>query len=291
MSVPGTNLETEDPIEPVERPDPADPAVEADDDDPIVHTVKGADGADVVPVATLIEQRKQVKTLKKELEQERAARSTIEGKVNEIMPYVEMIKANPKIIEQAQSSTRPSAPATIQPEDDHEAIEWAQDNGYITATGELDVARARRVLNHLDKRAEQIAEKRLQPLRQSTAQQISVQHKAQAKAVTLEDGTKFASDESIEQAFAMLPAELTADAKVAAIIPLIAAGIDRAKGKSVRASRTEYSEPLMTESVGRRGPAPIDAGLQRILDKTGVSEKDFRATDSKYVPGRPMRLE
>jgi hypothetical protein len=295
MSIPGTNLEAEEPIVPhLADPGGDPPPADEEEDEPIVHTVKGADGSDVVPVGTIIEQRKQLKALKKanaELSAKMKWAEGVEQRLQEVTPTLDLIRQNPKIVELAQQGTRPSQPATLQPEDDGEAQQWAQENGLITATGELDVARARRQLDFFDRRAAAQAERAAAPLRQSAAQQISAQHKQQAKGVTLSDGTKFATDESIEQAFSILPAELTADPKVAAIIPLIAAGLDRAKGKGVtRAQVPEYGEPLVTESpAGRRGPQPISQELQHILTRTGVSEKEFRSTE--YVPGRHKRFE
>lgn len=291
------NLEQEDPPEEQVLEPGGDPNVPAEEDeDELIQSVKGADGSDVVPVGDVIRFRKQARELKKanaELTSRIAWATGVEARLNEVTPTIELIRQHPGIVQAVQQGTRPSGTQTIQPEDDQEAREWAEDYGLITSTGELDIARARRQLTRMDERGRRMVEAATAPMRQSSAQQVSVHHRQQAKAVTLDDGTKFASDESIDQAFSMLPAELTADPKVAAIIPLIAAGIDRARGKSVRvAPRQDYGDPLFTEApAGRRGPAPLNAEVQKLLEKTGVSEKEFRATESKYVPGRAVRLE
>jgi hypothetical protein len=292
MTIPGTDLERD------ETPDPqlldqgaAPPAVEEEDDDSLIETTT-IGSQKMAPVGDVIRFRKEARELKKqnaELNAKIEWAKTVEQRLNEVTPTLDLIRQHPQIVEQVQQGTRASNTNTPQPQDDREAQEWAEENGLITAAGELDIARARRQLDRLDARAAKMAEQAVGPIRQNNAQQVSAQHRTQAKGVTLQDGTKFATDESIDQAFSMLPAELTADPKVAAIIPLIAAGLDRAKGKTLRAASRDESEPLLTESVGRRGPAAISPDLQRILQRTGVTEKEFRETN--YVPGRPMRLE
>lgn len=293
MSIPGTDLEQADLPEPEIREPGGEPQAETDDDDDSLIETTTIGSQKMAPVGDVIRFRKEARELKKqnaELQAKIEWAKTVEQRLTEVTPTLDLIRQNPHILEQVQQGTRPSAPATIQPQDDREAQEWAEENGLITATGELDIARARRQLDRLDKRAAAMAERAVGPIRQNTAQQTSAAHRVQAKGVALPDGTKFATEESVEQAFSLLPVELTADPKVAAIIPLIAAGLDRAKGKTPgRAVAREDSEPLITESVGRRGPAPIDADLQRILQRTGITEKEYRET--KYTPGRPMRLE
>lgn len=295
------NLEADDPIEErVMEPggDPAPAAVEAeaeDDDDGLVETTT-IGSQKMVPVGDLIRYRKEARDARKQLA-EQAERLTwadgVDAKLREMAPTLEAIRNNPKLVEQVQQGTRPSAPTTLQPQDDVEAQEWAEENGLITAEGGLDVARARRQLDKLDARAQKMAERTMGPMRQHTVNQVSDGHKQYAKTVTLKDGSKAASDESIEQAFAMLPPELTADKNVAALIPILAAGLDVFTGRrAVKAAGVDYPEPIHTESsAGRRGPVALTPDLARLLERTGVSEKDYRSTEKAYVPGRPMRLE
>lgn len=295
MNIPGTDLETEDPIE--ER-DPAlgaitEPEAEADEDtDPdLIETVKFGE-TKMAPVGKLIEQRKANKELKAENAALKAQQEAINAQIAEFRPYADAIKANPQLIDMVQGKTRPTAPTTVQPQDDTEAQQWADENGLITATGELDIARARRQLDHLDKIAEKRIQREIGPLRQNEAQRTAQSHLEQAKRVTLKDGNPVATAESMEQAFQMLPVELTSDRNVAAMLPIFAAGLDVIMGRrqAKASTQVEYDDPILSESpANRRGTATLSSDTQRLLQRVGVSEKEFSA--SKYVPGRPVELE
>jgi hypothetical protein len=225
-----------------------------------------------------------------ELQQRQA---DLDARLTEITPYVEAIKANPKLIDAVQQQTRPSAPQTIQPEDDAEAIDWAQDNGLITAQGELDVARARRQLNRLDAIAEKKAQAVVAPFRQNDAQRATEQNREAARRVTLPGGSRLASDESINEAYGMLrdAPELTANPQVAALMPLLAAGLDVAKGRRLpQGGRVDMPDPLYTEPAGgSRRVAAIPTETSRILAKVGVSEKEF--SSAKAMTSRGVELE
>jgi hypothetical protein len=303
MSVPGVNLEDDAPepqeveaADPIEQPqEAAAPAVvEDDDDDALIQgvTQAGSDKEKAL-LSSLITYRRQARDNKKALEQERTARQALDGKVNEIMPWVEQLRANPKLIEQAQKDTRPSAPATVQPEDDQEAIQWAQDYGLITATGELDITRARRQLNHIDARAERQTQAALAPLRQTEASRAAQQHMDAVRRVTLPDGSRLASDESINEAYGVMrdAPQMLADPNVAAIMSLVAAGLDLAKGRRTAPSaRVEQSDPLLTEAPGGgRRAAPVSTELSRIANKMGLT--DAKIQKAQPIGARGLALE
>jgi hypothetical protein len=299
MSVPGVNLEDDVPepqnLEPGGEPETQDAAVpESDDDEALIQgvTQAGSDKEKAL-LSSLITFRKQARESKKALEQERTARQAIEGKVNEIMPYVEQIRANPGLVDMVNGKTRPSQPTTVQPEDDPEAIQFAEDFGLITATSELDVTRARRMLDLLDKRADRKAQAAMAPLRQTEAQRATLSNKERTRQVTLKDGSRLASDESIEEAYGLLAdvPELTANPQVAALMPIIAAGLDVAKGRrGVARQPVEYADPLYTEPAGgARRQAPMNAELARIVGKVGLTEKDMAR--AQPIGARGMALE
>jgi hypothetical protein len=247
----------------------------------------------MVPLSALMESRKQAKAASKKLAETEQRQAQIDAKLAEITPYVEAIRANPGLIEAVQKGTRPSQTQTIQPEDDQEAIEWAQDYGLITAMGELDVARARRQLDKMDQRWEKKNAAMIAPLRQSEAQRATLSNKERTRTVTLKDGSRLASDESIEEAYGLLAdvPELTANPQVAALMPIIAAGLDVAKGRRAVARQTvEYPDPLYTEPAGgARRQAPMNAELARIVGKVGLTEKDMAR--AQPIGARGMALE
>ncbi len=300
MSVPGVNLEDDTP-EPLDlqpggetAADPPPPAADdSDDDDALIQgvTQAGSDKEKAL-LSSLITYRKQAREAKKQNSELQQRQQAIDQQLAEFRPYAEAIKANPGLIDAAQKGTKPSHTQTIQPEDDTEAIEWAQDYGLITATGELDVARARRQLDKMDKRWEVKAQAQMAPLRQSEAQRATLTNKERTRQVTLQDGSRLASDQSIEEAYGLLAdvPELTANPQVAALMPIIAAGLDVAKGRRPSAKQpVEYGEPLYTEPAGGvRRQAPVNTELARMAAKAGLTDKEIAASQPIGARGRAL---
>lgn len=295
MSVPGVNLEDvpepqdlEPGGEPIEQPQAA--AAEEDDAD-IVESVRVGEQK-MVPLSALMEARKREREQRKANADLQTRQAQIDAQLSEFRPYAEKLKAHPELIDAIESGTRPSAPTTVQPADDQEAIEFAQDYGFITATGELDISRARRQLDKLDKRWEAKNAKQLAPLMQSEAQRAMYSHKEAARKVTLKDGSRLASDESIEQAFGMIGnvPQLAADPNVAAVMNLVAAGLDVAMGRRAAPStRAELPDPLYTEPAGgtRRAPA-ANSELLRIGKLVGLGENDFKGATGITSRGKAL---
>lgn len=263
------------------NPDPAtndiDPTVtanETDDDDAIVAVEKNAKGESVAPVADLIRYRKESKASKREVESMRSELEQLRGvkdTLAQYQPILQRIQQDPSIL------TRANAPAQREAED-VEARELAEDLGFITADGGLDVSRARRVIDRMDQRNGKLVDQRMAPLAQTTASQTAEGHKHRAKATRMKDGSPVASDESIEQVFAMLPAELSANPQVAALLPIMAAGLDKMTGRTPKAPVARYyDDPYFTEPAGRGGrPASVlNDDDKRFAKGLGLDEKKF----------------
>jgi hypothetical protein len=287
----GTMMETEDQVETKELDVNGQPIVK-DDDDTLVTTTKVGD-KEMVPLSTLIETRRQAKEAKRQV-------AELTRQVEGFKPAAEALQNAAPILSKLQgmneqqvsalvdsvkSGTAPSR-AQDQAVEDTEARELAEDLGLVDAGGSLDVARGRRMLDKIDARATRLAQKIVAPYAQSSAQQTAYglreRMKQQADPNT---GVPFATAESIDEAYAMLPAELAANGQTAAVILGTAMVIDRSKGRVPKApERYDYSEPLMTEAAGgRRGPAPLSAEMQSTLTKLGLTEKEFNAAQ---VPQR-----
>lgn len=291
---------TETPLDEVQQQAAADatPPAPADDeaDEGVVEAVSVA-GQKMVPLAELIKTRKEAKAAKAHLQQlqpqlEQAAR--VAQQVEEIRPYAELIKANPQLIEMAQQATRHSAPQTIQPEHDQDAVDLAQDMGwYVPATGELDVARGQRWLAKLDARATRKAQAEVEPIRQQTVQGQAAVMRQRVAAIRDKSGAPVASEESLNQVFSMVPPELSANPQVAFVLTMAAAGFDKYQGRTPPApsqAPQPQTPPIYTESVGRRGPAPISEELAKMGARFGLTEKDLRAVDARQS-NRAIALE
>lgn len=286
----GLNIETPDP-KPADI-DPHAPTSAAEDDDPIV-AEKNAKGEDVTSVANVIHWRKEAKAAKREAAETKAQLQQVSSRLDALNPLLERIQQDPTILTRAAGHPDPKPV-----ERDIEAEQTAEDLGLIAQDGSLDVGRARRILDRLDQRAGRTVDTRIAPLAQTTAQQASDLHRARALNMRTPDGAPFATQESINEAWAVLPAELTANPNVSAVVmPLVAAGIDRAKGRVPKApERHEYGDPIFTEPGGRRGPVSVLTDEDRKMvntyaPKVGEKELERMITDLAANGRRGVRLE
>jgi hypothetical protein len=283
----GTMLETQETPEPKELDAQGHPIVKDEEADEPITTTKTPDGKDVVDVASVIHWRKQAKAARKEV-------ATLKQQVDQLEPHRQRLEAAAPILEKLQAlppeqqaafleavrtNTAPSRTQTQDP-DDVEARELAEDLGLVDASGVLDVARGRRMLERLDKRAEAKARTIVAPYAQTTAQGVAYTLRERTKQqADPNTGTPYATAESIDEAFAMLKdaPELAANPAVSAIILGTAMLIDKSRGRVPKApERYEYSEPLLTEPAGgRRGAPVITDETKRLLDRVGLTEKEF----------------
>lgn len=288
MAIPGTDLESggaapvaEEHLDglnqaPLESEEQADAE---DDDDGIVESVTVGQQR-MVPVAELIKHRKAAKAANAktaELSARLQQADQIAAQLEEVRPYVQQLRnMTPQAIEQLRTGTAPTR-VTEQPADDTEAREVAEDLGLIDAQGALDVARARRVLNRIEKNAESKAQAAIGPVRQQAAAQQVEGLKAQAKAAQDKHGNPFASQESIDLAYRIVPPELATAEGVAPILLLVAAGLDKHSGRMPKSNQPQYADPIYTEpAAGRRAPAALSADERAIAGKVGLSDKQFQ---------------
>ena len=299
-NIPGIDLEAADEQPPVHDGDPnVTPETQAqdDDDDQLIETVKVGEQK-MVPVGELVAARKAARSVKQQLKDigpqlQRAA--AIEAQLNEVRPILDAIKANPKLVEAVTRGTHATSATVEQPEHDQEAKDTAEDMGFYTTDGQLDVARARRVLDRIETRNARRTQSDLAPLKQQTAVRAAQEMRGRVDSIRTKEGTSLASKESLDEIFGMVPPELQADGKTAFVLALAAAGMDIYTGRKPAAAapaRSTYDEPIYTEpSGGRRGAVSVSAELAALGKRVGLTEKDLGATVQRYVPGRSLELE
>lgn len=295
-----TPLEVTEP-EPLEPP-VTPPADDADDDTDIVEASVDARGQKVVPLGTLIGERKAARALKAENETLRQKAAQFD----QLAPYVPQIQQAQPFLQQLQQLTPEQQAAAIanvqrgtaqsrtsapQPVDDQEAAELAEDLGLVDASGGLDIARGRRMLDRLDRRSAQRVQQEIAPLRQTTATQMAASLREQAKQHTDAQGVPLATAESINEAYALLPPELAANPNVQAVIIGTAMLIDKSKGRTPQVqARYQYGDPLLTEPTGRRGPTGPSAQDRDLMKRLGMTAEDLKITEALGT-GRSIVLE
>jgi len=261
----GLDMEHTPPVD-----EPRDPNLpQVDDDEPIV-VEKNAKGEDMAPAASVIHWRKTAKEAKREAAETKAKLDQLASQVEAWAPIVQKIKDDPSII------TRAAQPQPRhEPQEDVEARELAEDIGLIASDGSLDVGRARRLLNRLDMMRESLVDRRVAPVATATASQIAESRRIQAKQARMKDGSLVASEESVDQVFSMLPPELTANPQVAALMPILAAGLDKYMGRTPREAprHVEYDDPLLPLPMGGRRQNTLSDAEKQLAQSTGVGEK------------------
>jgi hypothetical protein len=292
MSIPGTSMETDPPVHDGD-PNVA-PAAEHDDDEGLVQTVKVGD-QQMAPVSEVIRYRKEARAAKKELDalkpQIEQARQ-IGQRLQDVQPILDRLQSMTPQQREALSSGRIASPeGTHQAADDVEAREIAEDYGLISQDGSLDIARARKILNKNKEAIRQGVEQAVGPIRQNTAQQQAASLRQQAVGVTDANGVPLASQESIKEAYDMLPAELAAQPNVAMVALGTAMLIDRMRGRTVKASQT-YADPIYSEpAAGRRGGSSITADDRAMAAKVGLTDKDLTAAVTALQRGGNVPME
>lgn len=279
-------MNLEDPNQVVHDADPAlAPPVEEPDDDGLIETVTVGQQK-MVPVSEMIKYRKESKTLRRELDGLKPRLENAERlgqQLADVQPMLETLRnLSPQQRDALATGKLPSQPGTRQDADDQEAIQWADMNGFVTATGDLDVARARKNLDWLDERHRRTTDAAMQPLRQSTAQQTAGVMRERAKGITDKQGQPIATGESIDEAYGMLPPELAAHPNVAMVALGTAMFIDRMRGRKVQApTDRDYQLPIYSEPAGggRRMPA-VSAEERAAAAKVGLTEKDLQSADT-----------
>ena len=286
----GTNLEDDGPA--IEAPAPvaeqpaqdAAPEAPADDRAAEVEAVE-VGGQKYVPAGVLKAMRDETRALK-----ERAAQADqLEAQWREAQPYVEFLRNNRELLIQRQQPEPTPAPAA--PQADPDALEAARLMDFYKPDGTPDTEKGARWLALQDKRGERIADARVRPLLQQTAQdQASINFQ---RALQIKDANgETPSLESLQAVWQAMPADLVADQRVAGVLAATALGLDRMRTPR-KATVPIPSPALVTEnSGGNPRTRPVLSPLEeRIASERGISATKWAENTRGYQPGRPAVLE
>jgi hypothetical protein len=174
---------------------------------------------------------------------------------------IQAVMTNPKLRAEAlrmAGGTHTSAATTEQPlpDDDPDASAIAEElNMYLADGVTPDVARGRRVLDTAGCTHGRVADERIRPLAGVTLDARAQANLSKAMAETDEDGTPMATEESIREVAAQLPAQLLADPKVVDLVLNSAIGIDRRKRRTPKAHRNRSTSRRRAQRrQSRAGP-------------------------------------
>lgn len=267
----------------VEDPTPETPAAETPvaetPPDPQEAEAVEVGGEKMVPLSVLLETRREAKALKEAAARGQAA----EQYAAQAKPYMDFLAANPHILQQPSNTPAPTGA-------DPEVEALARELDLYTPKGELDTARASKIIDRQQRIAQQAAAAAVRPVREQTAQQQSAANFQRAAAVKLPDGSTV-DPNALAQVWAGMPAELSADPQVATVLLAVAAGAARFNGRPQVAPPGR--PPLHTEDTGgtvRARPA-LSALDKRIIANRGMKEEDFHKATANFVKGRTNVIE
>lgn len=267
------------PAEPAAPPPPPDPPPDPDE----VGAIE-VQGGKHVPLEALKQVRAELKAAKEQaaqLPQLQQAFAQMQGRV--------------ATFEQLQSQLqRPPAPS-VNTDADPDLIELARSLDFYNADGTPDLRRAGTHNALIVKQAQKIAQAAMQPLHQQNAQSRSNANYQAALQIASPQGVK-PQKATIDWMWQNLPAEYTADPRVAQALPALALGIEALQGNGSRLPQQPAAPPnppLHTEGVAGapvRRTGVTDAE-RSVIDARGMSEKKYLEHTKNYTPGRSTQLE
>jgi hypothetical protein len=241
--------------------------------------------------AALIAAKKGEKAAKKrnaELEPLAARMAETDERLNTVQPIINAILSNPKLRAEAlriANGTSTSHSTTEQPtsDEDPDAAAFAEIQGYYLADNTTpDLTRARRALDILDKRHGRQTDERIRPLAGVTLGQKADSNIRAVIAQTDDDGVPLATEESIREVVAQFGNDGQAMLANPAIVNVV---LESAIGRDKIKKRTPkpLAEPMyLAPAGGRRSAQPvISADEKKILDRLGLTEKDYAASSAQ----------
>lgn len=291
-----TDLEHEE-----ERPAPPPPDDDTDDAADLLNMVQDVNGKKVVGLDQLIEHRKANKAQKKEIADLKAkveSYAGIEERLGKVLPIAEAVEKDPRLaadIKAALDGTRRSQPVADVVNDDAEALEIAQTMNLITQDKDgkdvWDVGRAKRVLDISSARAEKRMKPQIDAATEASFSMRGEQNLAALYRMETPSGELVASDESIKEVLkeSQMPVRMLADPRVARTVGLMAAGLDREKGRTPKAP----IEPMYLERPTNRRSEPggrISEADRRMAARVGLTDADLAAA-GKFKTNRKGEVD
>lgn len=273
-------VETPPPVEtpPVAPPPPANP----EDAEP-EGTIVNPGGEKLVPLSALVAQRQEAARVKAEA-------AELREKTKEIDTIRAAWQAAQPAIEHARQQQRQAPPAPVGPLSEAESIELAKDLDLYKADGTPDTARAQRIAQRQEALAEKQAARYVQPLQQQNAQQASI---ANLQVVsTWKDASGATVDPAIlKELWATMPAEMTAQPNIAAVMYRVAIGETVLRGK--HKTPTQPPPPAQhTESLGGAPAARELTAFERgFIESTQMKTKEYEDITARFKPGERNSLE
>jgi hypothetical protein len=267
------------PAQPAAPPPPAAPP--APPPDPDESQAVDVGGEKMVPLAAV----KAVRAENKVLKDKAAKADELAGYVNQVKPYIDVLQANPSLMQGPQP--KPAAPVDADPD----LVEIAQSLDYYQQDGKPDLARAAKHQKILQREAHKIAQQMVQPVARQTATQQSQANFVRFANQALPNGQKV-DQQLLAKYWQSLPAEMTADPRVGMVAYNLAYAEQMQNNGLPPQPPPPVNPPLVTENIG---PAPrskpMTAIEKMVTAARGISDSKYQELTTGFTPGRPSSLE
>lgn len=275
--------EPEAPAAPVAPPDTPPPVAAAAEDTDPEGTVVNPGGEKLVPLGALAATRQQLRA-------EKEARERLEAETAAAKQEVEQIRGDWQRVQPLITQLRQPPPPVV-PQMDAEAVQYARDLDLYKADGQPDVERARRILDHNARVADDRVRNAVQPLYQQTAQQQSAANFHGALALKDKNGVQVDRG-TLERVWSMLPPEMTANPDIARVLYKVAKA-EMLDAGLYRTPTQAPAPPVITESLGGNSSPPkeLTALDRNMLTAASMKPKDYEAIAATYKPGQTNSLE
>jgi hypothetical protein len=238
----------------------------------------------MVPVGSLIDERRQRQALKADFDQ-------LSGYVHQVRPYLDFLSANPDIVSQTRQTRSDATPPTAA-EVNPDALELATTLDLYGADGKPDVVRGQKLLDRIDKAAQARADAAIQPMQESTARERGNFMYQRALVTKAPDGRGVDRD-VLDALWTRTDPKILATEEGAAGVVAMALGLTVMKGGRAPVPVNAPQPPLHTESPGSRSGtrAPMSTLDQNIAKIRGLNDKDYAERSRGFTPGRASVLE
>lgn len=185
-------------------------------------------------------------------------------------------------VREAQGPT-PSAGGDDYTTDELKAV--AHLNNYFTEDGQsLDLTRARQALDIMGRVSERRTRQIVEPVARATAADRASRNVEDAISRQYVDGAPIADRSYVTQAFGALPPELAADASVANLVQVVAAGLEyldkRRTGKLGSSREPQYTEGSTGRFNGDGGRG-LSNFAQRAAQARGLSNEEWAKREAR----------
>jgi len=248
------------------------PAPPAHDDD--------APASRLVPLPVLLEERQRAGAFK---DQATAAETRAAELTTRIGDLERQLSSRPAPV------VPPPGPAVPEMDDAQAELFARTLELYDATTGQLDLAKARKVGGMVTQLATKEAQKAVAPIASASAKDLSERLKSRAAAVKDPSG-RGVDAKALDFMWQAVPPEIAADPAVAAVLTYAAAGYERFHG---RPETTAPPPAVVSERVGGHPPdvqslSEVEAAF---LEKTGRDPKKYMQSLKGYKPGLNNILE